>query len=630
LFYSVITIPDDNKILFNAPIYIKMFRRNKLLLLITVILFILSCEYELEKENFVEIEPPPDSRIFNLDLIPSDDTIVILNTTSFQYNFNTYGLTIYEAGFSLGDKKWIFHSEGSGIITINPAELDAGIDTLTMYIRTNSGTGSIADIAGAEGYFAERKWLVKTDGRSAPAISLTQSITEDGFLKISWPKCEQYNFHSYELEYIAMGGPPTSKIITDPDSTCFIDSCFVGGDAYYTVSTRVVTNNQFTRGNTYKVSEPVPELKFENIGLDSLRVFWNSSKYRCTYTLSRIDVYPNITLSDNLTDTTFTIEHPGFGRRSEFMLTTSPVNLNESNSHYSKTDYEYHALGKNIAGNWPEYGYNHLDKVVYTNTYDDMECFDIVNLDLINSVNLHNLIYQGMHSCPTNSTKVATISSENIYVFADKSLQDPVVIPYNSWGTTIDHLCLTDNNVITVVHPKKLSLVSVEEKKVVAAVDIEDYPEASKWACLTTSADGKHFCVVTYNGIKIHSLENGNISQIYSENRAYRSAMFNVNDPGELFITYNDNSNLEIRSVPGYSLIRTIQLPTGAQVLRNIDPESGLLLLTDYDYLYIVDINTSQVVLKVRCNEERRAKLYGNRLFSTYGYSMDISEYLPK
>ncbi|NLO02903.1 MAG: hypothetical protein GX126_11420, partial [Bacteroidales bacterium] len=303
--------------------------------------------------------------------------------------------------------------------------------------------------------------------------------------------------------------------------------------------------------------------------------------------------------------------------------------LNESNTQYSKTDFKYHELGKNIAGNWPKYGYNHFDKVIYTNTYDDMECYDVVTLELLNSVRLNNLIYQGMYSCPVNSTKVASVSSENIYVFADKNLQDPVIIPFNSWGNTVDYLYLTDNDMITVVQPKKLSLISVDEKREVATINIDDYPEASKWACFSTSSDGKYFCVVTYNGIKIHSLENDTISQIYTDNRAYRSALFNINNPGELFITYNDNSNLEIRGIPGFNLIKTINLPSEAQVIRNIDPESGLLLLTDYDYLYILNINSSEIVLKVKCNEERRAQLYGNRLFSTYGYSLDISEYLP-
>ena len=606
-----------------------MFRKNILMLLLPVLISVAGCEYELDKKNFIDIEPPTDTHLFNLDLMPSDDTIKIFNTSSFSYNLNTYGLQVIEAGFYLGEKKWAFHSGGSGVITIDPEQFTAGFDSLKMYVYTKSGTGSIADIAGAEGYLAERSWPVLIDGRPASRISLSKSLTEEGYLKISWPKCEQYNFHSYELEYIMFGGPQMTRTITDRDSTCFIDSSYIGGDAYYTVSARVITKNQLTLGIPFKMEEPVPELHFGDIGLDSLRIYWDRSEYKCNYTLSRIDMYPNVTIHSSSSDTTFTMEHPGFGKRSQFSLVTSPFNLNESNTQYSKTDFKYHELGKNIAGNWPKYGYNHFDKVIYTNTYDDMECYDVVTLELLNSVRLNNLIYQGMYSCPVNSTKVASVSSENIYVFADKNLQDPVIIPFNSWGNTVDYLYLTDNDMITVVQPKKLSLISVDEKREVATINIDDYPEASKWACFSTSSDGKYFCVVTYNGIKIHSLENDTISQIYTDNRAYRSALFNINNPGELFITYNDNSNLEIRGIPGFNLIKTINLPSEAQVIRNIDPESGLLLLTDYDYLYILNINSSEIVLKVKCNEERRAQLYGNRLFSTYGYSLDISEYLP-
>ncbi len=131
---------------------------NKLWLLIPVLILISGCEYELGKENFVDLEPPPETHLFNLNLMPAGDTIKIFNTSSFSYNFNTYGLDIIEAGFSLGEKKWTFHSDGNGVITINPEEFPAGQDTLIMYVYTHSGTGSIADIAGAEGYMAERMW----------------------------------------------------------------------------------------------------------------------------------------------------------------------------------------------------------------------------------------------------------------------------------------------------------------------------------------------------------------------------------------------------------------------------------------------------------------------------------------
>jgi len=164
-----------------------------------------------------------------------------------------------------------------------------------------------------------------------------------------------------------MGGPQMSRIITDPDSTCFIDSSYIGGDAYYTINTRVITNNQLTKGNSLKMEEPVPVLDFENTGIDSLRISCNRSKYKCIYTLTRIDTYPHVTILSSSSDTACTIEHPGFGKRSQFSLVTSPFSITETNSQYSKTDFKYHVLGKNIAGNWPKYGYNHIDKVILPN-----------------------------------------------------------------------------------------------------------------------------------------------------------------------------------------------------------------------------------------------------------------------
>jgi hypothetical protein len=63
--------------------------------------------------------------------------------------------------------------------------------------------------------------------------------------------------------------------------------------------------------------------------------------------------------------------------------------------------------------------------------------------------------------------------------------------------------------------------------------------------------------------------------------------------------------------------------------MRNIDPESGYLLMTDYKYLYVFDLIKSKVIFKM-VSTDSRPQLYDNRLFSNSGYGLDISKYLQK
>jgi hypothetical protein len=224
---------------------------------------------------------------------------------------------------------------------------------------------------------------------------------------------------------------------------------------------------------------------------------------------------------------------------------------------------------------------------------------------------------------------VAAISTDNIYVFNDKTLQSPVLIPYNAGYNSIDHFYFTDNDMIAVVQPSRYDLISIAEKRVVLTFPITDYPVYSKWACSSTSKDGKYACVVTKNGIKVYDLSSGAANLIYTDTRVYRSALFDINNPARLLLTFYDVNTMEIRNMPDFSLISSPSLPDKSEVLRNIDPESGYLLMTDYKYLYVFDPINSKVIFKM-VSGDSRPQLYDNRLFSESGYGLDISKYLKK
>jgi hypothetical protein len=81
--------------------------------------------------------------------------------------------------------------------------------------------------------------------------------------------------------------------------------------------------------------------------------------------------------------------------------------------------------------------------------------------------------------------------------------------------------------------------------------------------------------------------------------------------------------------MPDFSLLSSSVLPDKGEVMRNIDPESGYLLMTDYKYLYVFDLIKSKVIFKM-VSSDSRPQLYDNRLFSNSGYGLDISKYLQK
>ena len=221
------------------------------------------------------------------------------------------------------------------------------------------------------------------------------------------------------------------------------------------------------------------------------------------------------------------------------------------------------------------------------------------------------------------------LSPYDIYIFPDKNLENPVLIPYGSFGLSIDHFYITDNDIIAIAKSKTYEQIRISDKQVIATIDIDDYPYYSKWACITTSRNGKYACVVTKNGLKLYSIENSIVTVIYSDTRSYRSALFDENTEGNLLLTFYDNNTLEVRNAAGFSLVKAVDLPTIAEVLSNIDPATGYVLLTDYQNNYVMDLINSKLKLKVY-SPEYKPRLYNNRLLTGDGCMLDIAKFLGK
>ncbi len=595
---------------------------RKIILLVSVFFFLgySSCEYNPHEENFREVDFPEPTHEFSLNLWNGNDTIRLFAGTQIRYDLQTFGLEITEGNITIGDQKWTFYSS-SGSIDVDPDNFTPGFYTLNMTVYTNSGSGSIADVAGAEGYMMEREWVLLIDGRGDPPLTVSSRELEDGYLQVSWSKNPWLNFSHYVVKGYHNFGNFT-RTITDVNDTTLIDSCFVGGDATYTVYSYISENEYSMKSHSPAIPVPVPQ--FQDLGIDSLRVYWDGLR-SARYTL----LEGSDTIFDDSGKTSVTIPSPGFGVYKDYLLTTSPVGPCTSVYGFTLREGRYHVLGQYLESNRPTYGYNGLENVVYTSTYDQVHCYDVSSLGLLKEFTIYQLIYQGMYSCPTNSTKVAALSARAITVFNDKTLQDTVSIPYDCFGKTIDYFYLTDNNMVAIALKSKIDLISVASKKVTLSIPIDDYPVYSSWACFSISADGRYATVVTYNGIKLFWIEDGRDSLVYSDSRVYRSALFDINDPARLMLTFRYDNKLEIRNIPDFSLDRTIDLPTNAEVLRNIDPESGFLLFTDYVNLHIIDLNVPEEIFSLPCTDTR-PQLYSNRLFSQTGYSLDISQYLNK
>jgi len=594
----------------------------KVSVILYAIVFLLGCDYNLTEKNFVEIEPPPETVFFNPDLIPAGDTIRIYEKKNLQFKFNTGGYPLLVAIVSYKDKSWSFYSS-PGTIELDPKDYEYGYDTLSLKIYIKSGTGSIADVVGMEGYFIEKKWCLLMDGRPAPKIKLVKYINDDGFLVVKWPKIIHDNFVNYELNCSSTGRfLPLKKIITDRNQNFFIDSIYVGGNYSISVSCRL--KSSFTWGEPLKFYEKPPQLNVVESGFDSLRIFWNKSPYNAQY---KLQIARQLFYFRSANDTTFTFPNIGFGRSGNFELCTRSVFQQMAQDGYcdNSSSLEYHMGHRLIFTGGSEYAYNSTEKTIYTNAYDDLKCFDANEYKTLNTVRINSLDLVGLYSCPTNSSKIAAMSYYYIHIFNNKDFITPLTIPTTRVNTfSADHFLLTDNDKVAYASDKVYRLIDINSKKAVT-IDIPDYPVYSKWACITTSQDAGFMCSVTRNGLKLFRIGSEQADEIYSDVRSYLSAYFDPYQPEKLYLSLEE-TGIEIRQAGDFSLSDKIET-TVKVIIRNIDPETGYLLVTSYKHLYIIDVNTHEVVLRVPCTVGL-TWLYNGRLYSESGFVLDISTFL--
>ena len=115
---------------------------------------------------------------------------------------------------------------------------------------------------------------------------------------------------------------------------------------------------------------------------------------------------------------------------------------------------------------------------------------------------------------------------------------------------------------------------------------------------------------------------------LYTDTREYKGAMFVPSKPDQLLLRVD--SDIELRQMPGFNLIQSLNVSAYSARLCNIDPASMNLLYHQNDSLKVCKIdNFSKTLFKIR-SDARSTKMFNNKLL-TYGASgivFDITPYL--
>lgn len=604
-----------------------MNNRNTILLLTILSLFV-ACEYDPTGDNFVELNPPEEYIQIDISLndVNPSDTIYLYQNTSFTIKTSS-PKDLLEAKVLLDDKEYKNFSGNMLTFDMSPDQLTDGVHKLTVNSIFSSGTGSLADKMGLEGYLGEVSWNIHVIRDPQKYFVVGYRINKDGFLEISWKNVIPESLISY---YTVHAGFTHSSdiIINDASQKTFVDSGYVCGQASYQVTTHFKDGLSFIQRVSF--DKPAPVISFEDLGLDNLRVFWDHPFANGRFILKE----GNTTIASGIHDTTIIIPQV-FGQIRQFTLETRPQNAGYDNIHNKFTDYGSFCLGTSLElPNFPLYAYNITDNIIYSSKYDNLVAFDASTLQVKSTVSIDGhpwgLIYGGKIAAAPHNSTVAAMTGEETWIFTDSRFINPVIIPSlpGDIHTRLSALTSDDRffvvqggtnvcNVFNSLTGEKIFEIPFTYNTI---YDIPDF--------VTVSDNGKYFCAPSENGIEVFEINGTTPTLLYTDTRIYKGAMFVPSKPDQLLLRVD--SDIELRQMPGFSLIFSIDVSAYSARLCNIDPASMNLLYHQNDSLKVCKIDDfSKTLFKIR-SDAGKTKMYNNILltYGATGIAFDISPYL--
>jgi hypothetical protein len=237
-------------------------------------LFFYSCEFETDKvyERKVDKDAdPPEITVVDLDL--ESDTIFLFNGRNIAFLFTSSNQKINIVRFNVDGNEAAIYSSGEGIFLLDYGNINEGEHTLVLEVITGSGTNSIADILGAEGYVFSKTWVLNVYKDYNTKLD---TRVKNGCLNFSWEKYPVPDFKEYIIyreksyyEKIEVGRTTSVE---------FTDCSYVGEGGRYFVEVLKKDGQLFSWGYV-ELYQELPVLSFIGTFDNEYTIKWSKSKY---------------------------------------------------------------------------------------------------------------------------------------------------------------------------------------------------------------------------------------------------------------------------------------------------------------------------------------------------------------
>jgi hypothetical protein len=579
------------------------------------VLIACSCEFEPTEKFNAQIPVPDEAPPIDTDLDFDSDTIHLYWSTSVKFHVDAGSHVISHVLYNI-DNEWhsALFENGSYVLDLDLDE--PGTYSLKVSIVLKTGTGSIADRLGAEGFeYNSKTWTVIY----APAdieTNMTYHFGAEG-LVIAWKKCQIPRFREYRLRELSTG------CYFVQNDTSFLNVNYVGQESRYDLFVTDDDNNSYWWG-TCNVPRNLPVLKLREVN-KQLALTWNLTEFSDNASEFQVFINDQVTWWRLLgrVDNSDTILIPGndeipFGSLVQFSLYSVPkvfASIENNSLFRSYTGSSTFALPG------PEFSNNM-----------GLGCRGFFFRDYSSALNKVMLF---RHSAENETTEAIMEYNSNIDISANEvfllksgsgiiELFDPETCSKIKSVDIKSQVPGYHDGLFPVVSDNGICIFSFTDT--LYAYDVlNDYMASKKaipYGSLRISPDGSLFTVSRSDSFFVYSLNSGSIELLASEKKdspiySYGQFDFIPDQPDKLYV--REGNYIYIKSCSDLSTIRSFHFEG---TFFNIDFCSGKVLVARSLYVWdIYDFNTGNIVQTITSGISTGAANYTLLTNNTIYYS---------
>jgi hypothetical protein len=612
--------------------------KNSIILLASFLFIVLmqSCIYdedEIYEKNLNSDSKPPDFTNVELSFSMEEDTIVLIQNSVY-FHFQTSESEVLRVDFYIDEVLVGSEYSDNGIFDINHEFVNTGYYKLRIEVFTNSGTGSIADDLGIEGFLLSTKeWVIKILESSGNNVI---AFVEDGYLKLTWavPYEEVTEYIIYREHYI----------VARTSENYFIDKGYVGEGGDYTV--RYIGSND--TDNHYVGSLELPnemEISYEADQNNKYAIQWGQPRFYAAVD-SVLVVAEEITYEHteyvlDVNDGEYVIPQRFFGKEHDYKMMYIPKYYNPVYEEYISSD------------GWREFPFsNEIDLIVgypapkfdflmqmneselfyhtsrYSNTYssnDSIFAYSFLNEKILRRYryNPPNYGWSGNHyddfyfsGDRQHYTAVIGLTGTLMYGsssdFSDFSIH--TLDEFTEHNVEISPVA---NNGIGIIQTsQKINIYDFENSEVLFELDTETYyPEPD------ISPDGQYFFYKEYTGLRLYELINDTV-ELVDEFATYGSykydyLAFHKSETDKIVAFNKYDKIMYILSCPEMTVLSSFLVPE--ESLNHINYQTNMILSASEDIIVIRNLDNGDILYEIPTElpyaSSRSIRLVDNSIF---------------